>query len=904
MISRLGVFCHWSKRSLSRFSNTSSKVITLFALAPILSNFVWSQVTEKVLYGFKSGSDGTIPYAGLIFDSRGDLYGTTSGGGSSGNGTVFKLTPSNGVWTETLLHTFTGSDGSFPSAGLIFDNAGNLYGTTQQGGSTLNTGTVFKLTPSNGVWTETVIYSFKGGSDGYLPFAGLIFDSVGNLYGTTIGGGANGCGTVFELTPSNGVWTETVIYNFKGGSDGTVPYAGLIFDSGGNLYGTTSGGGSSGNGTVFELRPSNKVWTEIVIYSFKGGSDGSLPFAGLIFDSEGNLYGATAYGGADGLGTVFELTPSNGGWMETVLHSFTGGDGQLPSSVLTFTAGNLFGTTQYGGAIGWGTVFKLDTSDNYTVLHSFAAGTDGMTPAYAGLAKDTAGNLYGTTSSGGSGGAGTVFEITGALPASPWQPLKNQPQFNASTALLLTDGTVMVQDVCASDWWQLISDNRGSYVNGAWKQLASSVFSPNTVYAPLYYASAVLPDGRVIVEGGEYNNTTGTICNLLPQSETTQGAIFDSTVGPVGTWTQVPPPTGWTQIGDAPSAVLSNETFMMGACCSTQQALLNAANLTWTTTGAGKTGNNSEEGWTLLPGFGSLLLTVDVSNTTPLMNSEQYLSRLGKWISAGSTTVELVDQTYHEVGPAVLRPDFGTGATVFATGATGYNAVYNTASATWSAAPAFPMNYANKQLAIPDGPAALLPDGNVLCDASPVIETVNGKTVYSAGSEFFEFNGTTLTAVVGPPNARNDPAYVGRMLLLPTGQVLFTDGTKDVEIYTPGGKYKSAWAPTIKSWPTSITHGQKNYAITGTQFNGLSQAVAYGDDAQAATNYPLIRISNNATKHVFYARTHGHSTMGVATGSTVVSTNFDTPSNLETGTSTLVVVANGIPSKSVAVTVQ
>lgn len=917
MISCLGVFCYrLSKGSPARFSNASSKVTTLFALALILSNFASAQVSEKVLHTFTGGSDGAYPGIGLTMDAAGHLYGTTSGGGGtgigcgvSGCGTVFELSEVAGVWTKTTIHSFSSSDGASPEAALSIDALGNLYGTTLSGGSS-GVGTVFELAPaSGGAWNLTTVHTFVGGSnDGSIPEAGVILDPAGNLYGTTLDGGTGG-GTAFELTLKAGVWTETILHSFTGtAGDGFAPTAGLVRDAAGNLYGGTDYGGSCnsipiGCGIVFELTANSAGgWNESILHTFSGGSDGVEVVSGLTLDETGNIYGVTAGNNGNnnnGYGTVFELRGFGSARTYSILYSFTGGaDGGSPNGLALGADGNLYGTTSGGGTHGVGTVFKLANSSGVwseSVLFNFAGGSSGDYPRSTPI-LDSSGNLYGTTS-GDSSSYGIAFEITDAAPASPWQPLKTQPSFNASTALLLTDGTVMVQDYCASDWWKLIPDNTGNYVNGTWKPLASTVFPPPyAVYAPLFYASAVLADGRVIVEGGEYNNSTGTSCSSV---HTAQGAIFDPTLGVKGTWSIVSPPTGWTRIGDAPSAVLSDETFMMGACCSTQQALLNATNLAWTATGTGKADSNNEEGWTLLPGFGSLLLTVDVDNPVP-MKYEQYLSRLGKWITPeGTTEVELVDTTNHEVGPAVLRPD----GTVFATGATGYNAVYNTATSTWTAGPKFSSN-AGLQLAIPDGPIALLPDGNVLCDTSPVIETINDMQYYPPGSDFFEFNGTTLTAVAGPPNAPNDPAYVGRMLLLPTGQVLFTDGTKDVEIYSPSGTYESAWAPTIKSWPTTITHGQANYVITGTQFNGLSQAVAYGDDAQAATNYPLVRITNNHTKHVFYARTHGHSTMGVATGSTVVSTNFDAPSNLETGASTLVVVANGIPSNSVAVTVQ
>jgi hypothetical protein len=282
---------------------------------------------------------------------------------------------------------------------------------------------------------------------------------------------------------------------------------------------------------------------------------------------------------------------------------------------------------------------------------------------------------------------------------------------------------------------------------------------------------------------------------------------------------------------------------------------------------------------------------VDVWNGT---NSELYNPSTGSWTSAGSTVQPIIDTTCHEVGPAVLRPE----GSVFATGGNGNTAIYNTSSLTWSAGPSFPSG-----LSIADGPAAVLPDGNVLVDSSPTPVLTPSGCMWPDGSQFFEFNGTGLTPVAAPPRASLDPSYVGRMLVLPTGQVLFTDGSSDVEIYTPSGTYNFVWQPTISTYPSNITVGASWYPITGTQLNGLSQGAMYGDDAQSATNYPLVRITNNSTGHVFYAFTHNHSTMGVATGGVNESTLFDPPSNLELGLSTLVVVANGIPSAPVTVNV-
>jgi hypothetical protein len=469
-----------------------------------------------------------------------------------------------------------------------------------------------------------------------------------------------------------------------------------------------------------------------------------------------------------------------------------------------------------------------------------------------------------------------VFLTTSSLDcvarAQSWAALDHQPCsagqpcFLPGTALLLTDGTVLAQNNGGSDWFRLSPDNTGSYVNGTWTQVASLPSG----YAPLYFASAVLPDGRLLVEGGEYN--------FLEPAGTTLGAIYDPLVN---SWTPVAPPTGWCCISDAQSVVLADGRFMLANADTSQQAILNAATLTWTATGMGKADINNEEGWTLLPN--KQLLTVDARNGT---NSELYVPASGKWHSAGSTIVQL--SAGLELGPAVLRPD----GTVLATGANGHTAVYDTSTGAWSIGPDFPVVAAG-QLAIADGPASLLVTGNVLCDASvPGI----------LGTFFFEFDGTNLNQVPGPPNAPFDQAFYGRMLALPTGQILFTDGSPDVEVYTPAGGHRHDWAPRIQSAPSMVTPGGA-YVISGHLFNGLSQGAAYGDDAQSATNYPLVRITNLGTGHVFYSRTHDHSSMAVAFGG-LVSTHFDVPLDQETGPSSLVVVANGIPSNPVAINVQ
>lgn len=386
--------------------------------------------SEDALYSFGGSDEPKLPYAGLIFDKAGNLYGTSELGGTYGQGTVFEITNSNGVWTENVLYSFTGeADGGQPAAALVFDTAGNLYGTTNFGGNTacgLGCGTVFKLAPVSGGWTQTVLYTFTGGTDGGEPYARLLFDAAGNLYGTTllggnIGGGcSSGCGTVFKLTRTSSGWTESVPYAFEGGADGASPYDGLVFDAAGNLYGTTYGGGASGKGTIFKLAPTSNGWTESVLFTFTGGRGGKYPYGDLILDATGNLYG-TAFQGGVGYGVVFELMPNNNGqWTEKILHAPGNAPAANPvAGLVRDPAGNLYGTTMLGAnqsacGGGCGTLFKLTAGSGgtftYKVVHSFGQGTDGFHPT-GDLILDASGNLYGTTQAGGAEGSGLVFEI-------------------------------------------------------------------------------------------------------------------------------------------------------------------------------------------------------------------------------------------------------------------------------------------------------------------------------------------------------------------------------------------------------------------------------------------------------------------------------------------------------------
>jgi uncharacterized repeat protein (TIGR03803 family) len=364
--------------------------------------------TFSVVHNFSGGSDGGVPYTGFIMNGK-MFYGTASVGGSSNNGVIFKMNAKGG---ETVLHNFAGgTDGANPEGELIQDKSGHFYGTTTAGGAA-GAGTVFKLTGKK----ETVLYSFAGGTDGAVPVAGLTMDASGNLYGTTSAGGANGNGTVFELTApkkKTGQWTETVLYSFGTGTDGSVPIGDVSFDAAGNLYGTNSAGGSYGYGTVFQLVPGTP-WTENILHDFQNGDDGSVPYAGLVSDAAGNFYGAATQGGANGGGTVFELTSSDGTWTFTTLYSVPGWgiSGTFRNLVLD-ASGNIYATTHCDGADDAGTVYELSPSGGtwtYNLLYSFTGGTDGQYSVSNLVLSE--GKLYGTTLFGGADGNGVVYEVT------------------------------------------------------------------------------------------------------------------------------------------------------------------------------------------------------------------------------------------------------------------------------------------------------------------------------------------------------------------------------------------------------------------------------------------------------------------------------------------------------------
>jgi hypothetical protein len=446
-----------------------------FVAIVVLTSTASAGWKEKVLYSFQGGSDGSTPAGGVVFDKAGNLYGATTDGGATNCspvgycGTVYQLAPpakEGEPWKETIFRVFKGkasNDGELPEGGVIADASGNIYGTTAYGGTgdcvllgiKGGCGTVYEFSPpqkKGGAWTYAILYSFKGGNDGYLPVGDLVFDGVGNLYGSTEFGGGKGttcdpgyyqyCGTVFKLSPpktKGGKWTEQVLHSFAGGSDGAEPNGGLVLDSEGAIYGATHFGGNeqgecnggvggTGCGTVFRLSPpktKGDAWTKKVLSRFDG-QDGDLPYAGIVFDGNGNLYGTTYGGPINGYGLIFELerpSPKAPSWAETVLWAFTdGSDGGYPSSGLIFdNQGYLYGTVA-GGDDFRGDVFRLIPPKKkggvwtLGVLYGFTGSPDAAHPA-ATLIFDKAGNFYGTTESGGTGqlcqgGCGTVFEVS------------------------------------------------------------------------------------------------------------------------------------------------------------------------------------------------------------------------------------------------------------------------------------------------------------------------------------------------------------------------------------------------------------------------------------------------------------------------------------------------------------
>jgi len=408
------------------FRHSVRHMSVVFAVTAILTTAALGR--ERILYSFAGDEDGEYADTGLVIDSAGNLYGTTIQGGTHTSGTVFQLTPSG---KHTVLYNFSGgADGSEPYKGVTLDEAGNLYGTTVAGGSTVcdgGCGVVYTLTKSGGTWTQSVIHAFTGGADGSGAGSPLVFDKRGNIYGMTPGGGGTGCfglgcGVIFRLEPDGtGNWTLRVLHTFTGGADGFGGSAGrLLIAHGGRVYGVVTQGGAYQQGVAFELTPTaTGEWKFKTIYAFKGEPDSGSPYGGLIADKLGNLYSTTYFGGTNGLGSVYKLERNSASWNETVLYSFQGGsDGDSPISTLAFdSAGNLYGTTSFdGNAIcACGTIFKLTPGANgqwtETVVHRFKGPTtDGSLP-YTGMVADSFGHFYGAARNGGTGDDGAIYEF-------------------------------------------------------------------------------------------------------------------------------------------------------------------------------------------------------------------------------------------------------------------------------------------------------------------------------------------------------------------------------------------------------------------------------------------------------------------------------------------------------------
>ena len=553
-----------------------------------------------------------------------------------------------------------------------------------------------------------------------------------------------------------------------------------------------------------------------------------------------------------------------------------------------------------GGAAAALTVLVIASTPNASVHQRSVALTDQASAQTSVRAAPPLGRVKASGSDPSADSLGT---------ASPWTPLVNPPPFGTpGTMLLESDGTVLVHDEPdnnvtggTNEWWKLTPAANGSYIDGTWSQIASMP----AAYTPLYFASAILPDGRMIVEGGEYIGENAVWSN--------EGAIYNPVTN---AWASVAPPPGWTNMGDAASDVLANGTFMLQQPCQTcltdpdltvDDALLNAKTLTWRVIPAtGKTDPNDEEGWTLEPN--GKLLTVDVWAPG---NTELYSPRTESWSFAGFAGVSSPVNPWPvvEIGPQVEMPGgntFVVGAgsstqeapTPCTTDADTQTALYQYkagTAGTWAAGPEIPA-IGGQEYDSADGPGSVLPDGNVLFDVSAC--------VYNTPTHFFLYNASsnTLTQIPDVPNAPNDSTYYTRMLALPNGQVLFNDGSSQMEVYTAGGTPNPSWEPSITSLSSTTLAPGRTYTLSGKQLAGLDQGAAYGDDVQDNTNFPLVRITNSATGVVTYARTSHWTSVSVNPG-TRSSTKFTLPPSTPKGKSTLVVVANGIASPPSTVTI-
>ncbi|MEP6863273.1 MAG: hypothetical protein ABJE66_21790 [Deltaproteobacteria bacterium] len=478
-----------------------------------------------------------------------------------------------------------------------------------------------------------------------------------------------------------------------------------------------------------------------------------------------------------------------------------------------------------------------------------------------------------------------------------WRPLATDAPLSPSPGQLMTDGTVIFSDINGNHWWRLTPDEFGGYEHGTW----SKVHDSPAGYAPLYFASATLPDGRLIVEGGEYLNGASTW--------TTKGAIYDPMAD---SWKSMTPPAIFnTTIGDASSIVLDDGTFMLTDCCTTKgMALLDPVTLTWTApVGDGKADIHDEESWAKL--WDGRIVTADANLPNDLTHSEIYDPATKTWTSAGELPVKLADTTSsgggsHEVGPEMLRAD----GNVVAIGATGHNALFDTTTMTWSALPDLPMSpdgVGTNQVA--DGPGAVLPNGDMLIGASP--------GVFQMPTHWYELHDQTFTKLANEPmNAAQNSSYNNFLLVLPTGEILLSDFSSRIELYTPAPGAPDNAIPEILDAPTLIgvtpepstapmptLYRGRSYTVPVHRMNGISQGAYYGDDVQVSTNFPIIRVTNTTSMHAKYCRTYAHSDRSISPDE-IGTTTVDIPAGLEPGLSQLTVIANGIPSAPMTVNVK